>query len=282
MTRKRVRHFTPEEVLEVYEGHPLRLETLKQRLAGEHKTRLTEDDLAFDEEREITERNHVGGAPFVLELAEACGVRPSDHVLDLGSGIGGPARLLASRYGCRVHGVDLNPQRHSDAMELTRLTGLETTVTFTCADIMALTPEPAYSVVWGQNSWIHTADPVRLLELASGWLIAGGRVAFEDTCLGRDPGSLQEENWLDTLSDVWRSSFVSAEKWRDAFVSAGLRVVVEVDVTTPFIEHYQKFTQLASESPDSYPAHEVVGWRCARHLGEAGALCFMRLVGVKD
>src|SRR6266700_4245224 len=55
---------------------------------------------------------HTRGILATTELAEAAELAPSTRVLDLGCGIGGPARYLAATFGCNVIGVDLSPQRH--------------------------------------------------------------------------------------------------------------------------------------------------------------------------
>jgi ubiquinone/menaquinone biosynthesis C-methylase UbiE len=78
------------------------------------------------------------------------------HLLDVGSGIGGPARYFASVFGCRVTGVDLTPQFVAAATELSRLTGLAGSVDFIEGDVAELPFEPdafdhAYCFYVGMN-----------------------------------------------------------------------------------------------------------------------------------
>jgi ubiquinone/menaquinone biosynthesis C-methylase UbiE len=78
------------------------------------------------------------------------------HLLDIGSGIGGPARYFASVFGSRVTGVDLTPQFVVAATELTRLTGLGDTVDFIEGDAAKLpfrsgTFDYAYCFYVGMN-----------------------------------------------------------------------------------------------------------------------------------
>lgn len=50
---------------------------------------------------------HIRGRSATMEIAEALRLTPDSHVLDLGSGLGGPARTLAELTGCTVTGIDL-------------------------------------------------------------------------------------------------------------------------------------------------------------------------------
>ena len=66
------------------------------REAGKDLDALTRDDLAvFDEQ-------HGGGREATRELARLTGLHAGMHVLDVGSGLGGPARTLAAEFDCRV------------------------------------------------------------------------------------------------------------------------------------------------------------------------------------
>ena len=67
---------------------------------------------------------HGKGVIATEELAAALQPKPSDHILDIGCGIGGPARWIAAKYGCRVTGVDLTAEFCAAARELNSLTGL--------------------------------------------------------------------------------------------------------------------------------------------------------------
>ena len=68
---------------------------------GKTPDTVTIDDLAPADEF------HIGGRTATEELIEQLGVTPGDHVLDVGCGLGGPARFVAQRFKCRVSGIDL-------------------------------------------------------------------------------------------------------------------------------------------------------------------------------
>lgn len=60
---------------------------------------------------------HIRGRKATLELAERMKLTEDSRVLDIGSGLGGPARALADSYGCHVDGVDLT-QESCEAAEI--------------------------------------------------------------------------------------------------------------------------------------------------------------------
>jgi len=67
---------------------------------------------------------HGKGVVATEELAALLKPKASDHLLDIGCGIAGPARWIAAKYGCRVTGVDLTAEFCEAARELNSLTGL--------------------------------------------------------------------------------------------------------------------------------------------------------------
>src|SRR5262245_20227270 len=96
------------------------------RQAGKDLTRLSRDDLAaFDE-------FHSGGRESTRELARLAGLRRGMRVLDIGSGVGGPARTLATEFGCRVIGIDLAAEYCRAAQMLTEMVGIGEGIAFCC------------------------------------------------------------------------------------------------------------------------------------------------------
>lgn len=81
---------------------------------------------------------HGRGLEATLEIARLIEAGPADHILDIGSGIGGPARYFGSRFGCRVTGIDLTPDFCDLARHLTRLLKLEDRITFELGDALAM------------------------------------------------------------------------------------------------------------------------------------------------
>jgi ubiquinone/menaquinone biosynthesis C-methylase UbiE len=100
--------------------------------SGHSLDRLQPDDLAPVDEF------HMGGREATVHLAEKIDLKAGTTVLDIGSGIGGLARFLADRYGCRVVGIDVTPEYVKVAESLTGMVGLAGQVAFKVASATAL------------------------------------------------------------------------------------------------------------------------------------------------
>lgn len=101
---------------------------------------------------------HVRGSEVSNELAKEIYLADT-QVLDLGCGLGGPARMLADRHNCKVTGVDLNEEYIKTARQLSDLTGLSDKTTFIHADAMNLPFEDSsFDVVWTQHVQMNIED----------------------------------------------------------------------------------------------------------------------------
>jgi ubiquinone/menaquinone biosynthesis C-methylase UbiE len=81
---------------------------------------------------------HLGWRAATIELGKDLGLASGMHLLDVGSGIGGPARTFAEAHDCRVTGVDLTEEFVEAAEGLTRRCGLADRVSFRQASALAL------------------------------------------------------------------------------------------------------------------------------------------------
>ncbi len=269
-------------MLALYAHHPLSRASILARVAadGGHAP-LDELALAVDARTGITDQNHIGGALATLRLAAAVGLGADDRVVDLGCGLGGPARLVAAVFGCRVHGVDANPARIADATALTRDVGLDGRATFEVGDLTAERPPGEATVVWGQNAWLHVGRPAQLAAIARRALVAGGRVAFEDVCLSRDATD-GDARTLAALCTVWGCTLHPIDAWRDAFEAAGLRCVAPRDEPDAFVADLRGTLRHVAAAPERWPPHEVDGLRRALALAERGVIGYRRLIARRD
>ncbi|HEY2884970.1 MAG TPA: class I SAM-dependent methyltransferase [Rhizomicrobium sp.] len=81
---------------------------------------------------------HGRGLEATVEIANLLEIDATDEILDIGSGIGGPARYFAHRFGCQVTGIDLTAEFCDVARDLTRLLALEGRVKFELGNALAM------------------------------------------------------------------------------------------------------------------------------------------------
>jgi SAM-dependent methyltransferase len=128
---------------------------------------------------------HIRGVQATTELAGAAEIESWTRVLDLGCGIGGPARYLASTFGCKVIGVDLSPGFIEAAIYLTARSGLSDRVTFQVGNALHLPFEDAaFDVVFLQHVAMNIADRAALYTEVHRILTPGGRFATYDLVCG--------------------------------------------------------------------------------------------------
>jgi SAM-dependent methyltransferase len=147
--------------------------------AGKDVHALTVDDLA------PADQFHGGGKKATDRLARLAGLRPGLRVLDVGGGLGGPARTLATEFGCHVTVVDLTESYVRAGQALTARIGLAARVTHRIGDAMALDVDAgAFDVVWTQNSGMNIADKERLYAGFVRVLRPGGLLVLQEPMAG--------------------------------------------------------------------------------------------------
>ena len=102
---------------------------------------------------------HGRGIDATEDLAQDLEVSPTNHILDVGSGIGGPARYLARRFGCRVSGIDLTAEFCNVARHLTAQLGLTERIAFEQGDALAMPfADAAFDGAYTMNVSMNIAD----------------------------------------------------------------------------------------------------------------------------
>jgi SAM-dependent methyltransferase len=157
------------------------METIEEeiRRKGIDPHRVTVDELA------PVDNYHWHRLAGTLALARAAAISGADRVLDVGGGIGGPARQLAHRYGCQVTVLDLTEEYCAVGERLTAWTHLEDKVSFVCANALAMPfPDGSFDVVWTQHASMNIADKAGLYGEMARVVRVGGRLAFFDVLAG--------------------------------------------------------------------------------------------------
>jgi len=195
---------------------------------------------------------HTRGLAATADLAKLVGITADSSVLDIGSGIGGPARFLAATYGCRVTGVDLSESFVEAARYLTSRTGQNDLISFQVANALELPfGDGTFDVVLLQHVAMNIADRASLYREIRRVLKSGGRFAMFDVVLnGGEPH--YPVPWARTAQT---SFLLTANATREVIEQAGFRQLVSQDDTEAAKEF---FAQLRASGPPPTPNLGVV------------------------
>jgi len=166
---------------------------------------------------------HGRGLEATVEMADALALSASDHILDIGSGIGGPARYFAARFGCRVTGIDVTAEFCDVARELTRSLGLEARVDFELGDALAMPfTSASFDGAYSMNVSMNIADKATLYREIHRVLKPGGWLMLSEIAKGTGGDPDYPTPWAASA----RTSFLaSPEATRSGLVAAGFDVV---------------------------------------------------------
>jgi ubiquinone/menaquinone biosynthesis C-methylase UbiE len=220
--------------------------------AGKDIEHLTPDDLAPVDEF------HSGGRNATMRLAQLAQINGSERVLDVGCGIGGPSRYLASRFGCRVTGLDLTADFVALAGMLAQRTRLSDKVSYRQGDALDMPfADASFDLVWSQNAAMNIADRDRLYGEMRRVLTPSGRLALQEIAAGPGGEPFYPTPWA---SDKSISFLVTPEATRAALERIDFRVVAWQDTTEEALQQQMARTKaLETGSLPPLGLHIVIG-----------------------
>ena len=188
-------------------------------LAAVRAAGLNPEQRLSPEELGALDHFHTGGLSASLELLKLAQIRAQDRVLDIGAGLAGPARLLASTLGCHVACIELSPDYCAGAVLLNRLTGLDDRIEVHQGSALDLPfPDESFDAVWMQNVGMNIADKRTLYAEIFRVLKPDGRFAFQEMAAGEAVTSHFPLPWATDPAD---SFLVSAEELRSLLDEIG-------------------------------------------------------------
>jgi MPBQ/MSBQ methyltransferase len=180
---------------------------------------------------------HTGGRPMTVALAELAGIATGERVIDVGCGLGGPARVLAHHFGAQVTGIDLTNEFVALGKELTTATGLDDAVDLRVGDATVLPfDDGAFDVGWTQHATMNMPDKAAVYRELRRVVRDGGRFAFFDIIAG--PNVADTTYPLPWASDVTTSFLEDEDTLRAELDAAGWHVRVWNDVTEASLAFY--------------------------------------------
>lgn len=214
---------------------------------------LTHDDLA------PLDQFHVRGRDATMELAQLVGVSSKDRTVDVGGGIGGPARTIAAHYGCDVTVVDLTEEYCRAGEILTQITGLQQRVRFMPASALDMPFDSAsFDLAWQQHSSMNIADKCALYREIARVLRPGGRLALYEIMAGEAGRVRYPVPWA---RDPSISFLGQPEEMRTAIEGAGFEIMSWQDQTELGAKWFRaRLSATASQpTPPKLGLHLLVG-----------------------
>ncbi|MBN8508509.1 MAG: class I SAM-dependent methyltransferase [Burkholderiales bacterium] len=162
---------------------------------------------------------HGRGLEATVEAAGLMPARAPDHLLDIGSGLGGPARWFAQHFGCRITGVDLTPEFCALARRLTTQLGLDAQLRFEVADALALPfADASFDGAYSMNVSMNIADKPALYREIRRVLKPGGWLLLSEIARGDGPEPAYPMPWAATAAT---SFLATPAQTRTALEAAG-------------------------------------------------------------
>jgi SAM-dependent methyltransferase len=172
---------------------------------------------------------HRRGVVETEELAAALQPGASDQLLDIGCGIGGPARWIAAKYGCRVTGVDLTLEFCEATRELNILTGLADRVQILHGSALALpVPDDSFDRAYSQAALMNISDKRGVFREALRVLRPGGSLALSLAGAGQAGEPRYPLPWAPTTAI---SFLATPDEVRGDLLASGFRIVLVRDTS---------------------------------------------------
>jgi ubiquinone/menaquinone biosynthesis C-methylase UbiE len=172
---------------------------------------------------------HTGGLEATKGLGNLLGPRSDQRVLDVGSGLGGPARYMAATFGCHVTGIDLTSDFVRVATTMSGYAGLADKNTFIVANALQMPfADASFDLAYSQHVAMNIADREGLYAEIRRVLKPGAQFGVHDVLIGN--GELLEYP-LPWASTAETSHLVPEAEMQSLITGAGFELVKSVDMT---------------------------------------------------
>jgi ubiquinone/menaquinone biosynthesis C-methylase UbiE len=218
---------------------------------GKDIGQLTPDDLA------AVDQFHIRGKEATLELAHLAGLTSGLHVLDVGGGLGGPARTLAAEFNCDITVLDLTEAYCRVGEMLSARTGLSQRVRFQTGNALEMPfPPEFFHMVWTQHSSMNIADKEALYAEIHRVLRPHGRLALYEIMAG----AVQPVHFPVPWARMPSMSFLRPpEEVRTLIGASGFTELTWLDVSQPSLAWIKERQAMAPATPPPLGLHILLG-----------------------
>ncbi len=201
--------------------------------------RLTIEDLA------PVDHFHARGFPATVELADRLPIRAGHHVVDIGCGLGGPARYIARRFGCTASGLDITPSFVEAANRLTALLRMEQQVKVELGDGQQLPyADATFDGGYTQHVTMNVSDRTRFFGEAFRVLKPGGFFALTEHALGPTGHPHHPVPWSEDGSGSW---LVTPDETEAYLRAAGFEAIIVEHTGPKYAAGYQAAIEKAEQ-----------------------------------
>lgn len=267
-----------ELVTEFYDTHPISERQVLDKLVQDGFDLSSLDQGILQD----YDQGHFGGLAATDTLAHLANVGGSSNVIDVCSGLGGPARYFAHHYGSRVTGIDLNQSRVEGAIRLTKMVGLERKVSLHLANALSTAlPSAEFDSLISQEAFCHISNKPELLTECTRILKPGGLIAFTDILEGismttpvrerlRQEMTFMELNTLDSYRTLLETSGCEirlsedlSEEWAQILIDrlAMYRGLKDQTIARFGSSHFERWDRTYSFFVGLYASGELGGGR---------------------
>jgi cyclopropane fatty-acyl-phospholipid synthase-like methyltransferase len=180
-----------------------------------------------------------------VELADRLPIRAGHHVVDIGCGLGGPARYIAWRFGCTVSGLDITPSFVEAANRITVLLRMEQQVKVELGDGQQLPyADATFDGGYTQHVTMNVSDRTRFFSEAFRVLKPGGFFALTEHALGPTGHPHHPVPWSEDGSGSW---LVTPDETEAYLRAAGFEAIIVEHTGPKYAAGYQAAIEKAEQ-----------------------------------
>jgi len=213
--------------------------------AGKDVNTLSREDIfTFDE-------FHIRGREATRDLAKLAKLGKGMKALDLGCGLGGPARTLASEFGCNVTGIDLTEEYVQAAQLLSEHLGEDSQISFRQGNVLDIPFEDAsFDVVMSQHVSMNIEDKTRMFSEVRRVLKPNGKLAIYEICAGPAGPTHFPVPWAGSEEINF---LANPEELKKTIIDAGFQELEWKDVSAPSLEWFLAMIAASQARPADAP-----------------------------